>query len=120
MAASKYVQLIQRLIKRTEDGTANWEPTSRDGVFALSLSDFTVRLSALQSGGGSPLIHFEIVNSLGTVVDKFTDADAGHELDDAGEFFKRSENMYDLARRKAFGVDAALDSLLAELDKDDA
>jgi hypothetical protein len=116
----KYRRLINLLIKRTEAGTANWEPTSRDDMFAVSFPEFSVRVSQQRSNSAIDVV-FEIVNSSGTVIDRFTDTEIGEGFGsslDQREFYKSAANLYDGARRHALGVDEALDSLIAELDKD--
>ena len=59
-----------------------------------------------------------ILNSEGTVVDRFTDLDVHREGEQSGHPIRAyviMKNLYNAARRKALGVDQALDAILAEL-----
>jgi hypothetical protein len=51
------------------------------------------------------------------IIDSFRDVDAAADLTVKREAYARMENLYHAARRKAMGVDAALDTLINELDK---
>ena len=116
---TKYQRLAALLIKKTEEGTASWEPTSREGVFALSLPDYSVWISMVRGEDQDQQdVLFQIVNSGGAVIDRIRDVDIvdDHIADKPG-FFKAIERLYEDARRQAFGVDKALDKLLEELGK---
>jgi hypothetical protein len=117
MTSEKYLRLVSLLIKRTNENTAQWEPTSRDGVFALSLPDYTVRISIVRGGDDTQDVTFQIVNSEGTLIDTFTDNDAAAGLSDKTPAYRDISNLYDQARRQALGVDKALDQLIEELGK---
>jgi hypothetical protein len=113
---SKYQRLVDLLIKKTGEGTADWQTTSRQGVFSLSLPDFSVWISRLSSDEGSEDVWLHLVNSQGAVIDKIRDIDIAEGIDDKPAFYKRMDRLYQDARRQAFGVDQALDKLIAELD----
>lgn len=118
---NKHAQLTDILVEKTAAGTAKWEPTSKDDTFALSLADFTVRISAIPTRepgvqGQDTLI--EIVNSGGAIIDSFTDVELAAETGARPEAtYKKMNSLYTSARRAALGVDAALDKLIEELDR---
>ncbi len=114
---TKYQQLVALLIKRTRAGTAGWEPTSRNAVFSLSLPDYGVWISMVDSEQGSHDVLFQIVNSSGAVIDSFRDVDVAANLSDKRASYEEMERLYQDARRQALGVDKALDSLIEELGK---
>ena len=117
MTNEKYLRLVSLLIKRTSENTARWEQTSRDGVFALSLPDYTVRISMVRNVDDTEDVKFHIVNSEGKVIDTFTDVEAAEGLVDKGPTYREMADLYDQARRQAFGVDKALDELIEELGR---
>ena len=116
----KYQRLVALLIKKTHDGTARWEQTSREGVFALSLPDYSVWISTTRNDTDPNTndVFFQIVNSSGNIIDRFRDWEISEGIDDKGNFYKTLEELYQNARRVAFGVDKVLDKLLEELGKD--
>jgi hypothetical protein len=113
---NKYQRLVALLIKRTKAGSAHWEPTAGQGMFALSLPDYSVRISKVENEqeDGIDDVFFQIVNSNGAVIDSFRDVDVVLENELT---YRDMESLYENARRIAFGVDQALDKLLEELDK---
>src|SRR5258705_8645175 len=119
MSSDKYMRLVGLLIARTDAKTAPWEPTGRDGVFALSLPDYTVWLARARNRDNNSAwdIVFSILNSDGDVIDSFRDVDAASDLPDSATAYRQMENLYDKARRKALGVDKALDKVIEELGK---
>lgn len=117
MSNPKFEKMIQRLIQKTDEGTANWQETSRPNVFALSLADFSVLLRQVDSEEAVGIdVLVEIVNKDGKVIDSVRDVDSVPEFGDPHEWYKRMSDLYKAARRKAMGVDEALDKLLEELD----
>src|SRR5688572_1603571 len=118
MSAAKYWRLVSILIDKTEAGTANWEATSREGTFALSLADYSVWITMVPSEDFGEDVLFQIVNSGGVIIDSFRDVDAAAELVDKRDAYAKMERLYHAARRKGMGVDEALDTLINELGKD--
>src|SRR5215212_162314 len=66
---NEYQRLVALLVKRTNEGTANWQPTSRNGVFSLSLPDYSVWISMIRSDEDTNDVMLQIVNSDGAVID---------------------------------------------------
>jgi len=115
----KYRQLIALLVKRTDAGAA-WEPTERDGVFALSLPDYTVQISQRRRQDAQDDINIQIVGWTGTTIDSFTHRDVARGLppEEYQIVYSSMFELFEKARRKALGVDVALDKLIQELGKE--
>lgn len=118
----KYRRLVDLLVKRTAARTAKWEPTVEDGVFQISLPDFSVQISKREDREGSTDVVFNIVDQWGTKIDAFTDSEVGSSINvnERSGFYENMLRLYTDARRTALGVDSALDKLLEELGKDPA
>ena len=119
MSYPKMVYLVQKLYRRTDDGTAEWEETDIEGVFQAPFPEYTVRLSMHSPDGhvpGSEDYVLSILNARGLKIEEVSDVDLAEDLADSYEVMK---HLYRAARRKAMGVDQALDSILAALGKDD-
>ncbi len=119
---NKYWQLVSLLIDRSKQGTASWQPTSREGVYALSLPEYGVLISMVAGRGDlyeTQDVFFQIVNSQGRVIDTFRDADVARDFDDHDqpEMYRQMEQLFHDARRKALGVDEALNQLITQLKK---
>ena len=119
MSYPKMVYLVQKLYRRTDDGTAEWEETDIEGVFQAPFPEYTVRLSMHSPDGhvpGSEDYVLSILNARGLKIEEVSDVDLAEDLADSYEVMK---HLYRAARRKAMGVDQALDSILSALGKDD-
>ena len=81
-----------------------------EGVFEVSFSDFSVRIFFK----GQDYI-VTIVNAFGDVVDTVKDPDLNEFFSDP---MKMMREIHEHARRKAMGIDAAIDSILEDLDED--
>lgn len=114
---SRYQRLVALLIKKTKEGTAGWQPTSRNGVFSLSLPDYGVLIAMTSEAPNQEDVQFQIINSSGTVIDKFTDVDVAADDPDKQTAYRDMATLYHDARRQALGVDKALDKLIEELEK---
>jgi hypothetical protein len=118
MSVNKYGVLVSLLIEKTDQGTAGWETTTREGVFSLSLPDYSILISQVPNEEGPEQdVRFQIVDAEGTVIDFFRDLDAAADVSDKTVAYRAMEKLYGDARRSALGVDKALDALIAELSK---
>lgn len=117
MTSEKMVQVIMKLISKTNDGMINWETTDRDDEFQLSFAEYTIRLSIGQSPSNStaPAYYVSIYNSNGQLIENVTDEDLDGYLQDS---FKELRELYGAARRNALGVDKAIEDILKELEDD--
>lgn len=118
--ATKYLQLLDRLIKKTEAGELKWEETAASNAFQVSFPNYTVILSEVESGDDAIDYVVELVNSDGRIIDRFSDVTLQQtDPNTSGErllHFNRMKGLFEASRRQALGVDQALDELLRELD----
>jgi hypothetical protein len=113
------VYLVQKLYRRTSDGCVDWEETEIEGIFQAAFPEYTVRLSVQSPDGhapGSEDYMLSIFNTHGLKIEEVSDVDLAEDLVDSYEVMK---HLYRAARRKAMGVDQALDSILSTLGEED-
>ena len=113
MANPKQMALIQHLHERSLDGTLEWTDSIIRSAFEVSLSNYTIRVSMENDD-----YRVNILDGQGRTVESFTDVDLDKG---AGElthrYYKMLSEIYDMARRIAYGVDEALNNILDELKK---
>jgi hypothetical protein len=113
--ASKFQVLLERLIDRTDQGKVSWEITAEKGTYQASFPNYAVRIFTRPSETWGQIDYvLTLHDEGGEMVDQIADV----ELRDSGfdDAYKRMEHLYNQARRKAMGVDKAIDDLLSELD----
>jgi hypothetical protein len=119
MSYPKMVYLVQRLYRRTDAESVEWEETEIEGVFQAVFPEYCLRLSMQLLDGhvpGSEDYVLSIFNARGLKVEEVSDVDLAEDLADSYEVMK---HLYRAARRKVMGVDQALDSILSSLGQDD-
>jgi hypothetical protein len=120
MANQKYIELVDRLHMRTQEGRLKWFETPQKGVFAALLRGYSLQIETERSDDPDPETldyRFTILNGDGDVVESLSDIVIGNGLapTELRMFYQKCRELYDMARRKALGVDDALDSILDEL-----
>ena len=117
MTNDKYLRLVTRLIEKTRRGEANWQIAPDDGVFTLPLADYSVNIAQLRSNSSSyeTDIVISLVDPTGTTMDSVRDFELASELHEPNKLIAAMERLYAEARRKALGIDQALDAVLGEL-----
>ncbi|TET14545.1 MAG: hypothetical protein E3J81_06515 [Dehalococcoidia bacterium] len=119
MSYPKMVYLVQRLYRRTDAEGMEWEETEIEGVFQAAFPEYSVRLSMQLLDGhvlGSEDYVLSIFSARGLKIEEVSDVDLAEDLADSYEVMK---HLYGTARRKAMGVDQAIDLILSCLDQDD-
>ena len=119
MSYPQMVYLMQKLYRRTDAGSVQWEETDIEGVFQAPFPEYTVCLSMQSPDGhvpGSEDYVLSILNARGLKIEEVSDVDLAEDLADSYEVIR---HLYRAARRKAMGVDQALDSILSSLGQDD-
>jgi len=119
MSYPQMVYLVQKLYRRTDDGSVEWGETEIEGVFQAAFSEYTVCISMQSPDGhvpGSEDYVLSILNDRGLKIEEVSDVDLAEDLADSYEVMR---HLYRAARRKAMGVDQALDSILSSLGQDD-
>jgi hypothetical protein len=118
-AEEKLWQLVQRLAEKTAQGAVVWEATAAQNTFQTSFPQYSVRIIELdQPDYRYPAYMLEMLDGNGNVIERVNDVDILQAVPNlGGEVLKTMQDLYRTARRRALGVETALDSLLSELEK---
>ena len=121
MAYDKLLTLVQLLRDRTANGKVNWEQTSEDGVFQAAFPQYSVQIfsrSTRHRDEGREGLDYVlgIFNAEGALVEEADDLQLATTITGANRLMRE---LHDAARRKAMGVDDALDAIIGALGKDE-
>jgi len=100
------LQVLEKLLARTNEGKIPWKTTVEEQSFAASFGATSVVIEKLFLGG----YHFRILDEAGDEIESVT---SSHLEGNAVMF----PDLYDKARRLARDTDNKLEELLAELDQ---
>ena len=109
----KLLILLKKLHENTVAGKLDWTITTQKDVFQAAFPSHTVRLSS-EGSEYEPDDVIHILDEAGNIIERTSDPELTMLFKDARPF-DLMKNLYSLARRRALGVDSALDSLLGEL-----
>ena len=112
---ARMLKLVQRLHAKTQAGELQWEKTATANVFQAAFPSYVVRLSVQTGVGGGTDYYVSIRDDAGNLIEQASDVTINSVMRGSKVFELMSE-LYSMARRKAMGVDKALDSLLTELE----
>jgi len=118
---SKPVRLIQQLLARSNEGKVKWEKTVNSAVYQAAFPHYSVRTFSRFNPEVDENDYFlQIFNEEGELVEEISDGDLHVMLGQTAvpNAFKIMKDLYEVARRTAMGVEAALDTILAELEVD--
>ena len=111
----RMLTLVQRLYAKTQSGEMIWERTSRSGVFQVALPNYVVKLSTRSTGPDEPPDYVvSIVDESGNLIERTTDLELSKVFPNE-KVFSTMEELYEMSRRQALGVDRALDAILSDL-----
>jgi hypothetical protein len=114
--ADKLWDFIQRLRDRTTEGKVSWERTADEGVYQVSFPNYTVRIFSRPAGEEEFEYVVQIVDQEGTVVEEATNGDlAAAATAGRSSAYRLMGDLFKQARRKAMGVDQALDAIMESL-----
>nr|CDQ33966.1 hypothetical protein BN993_03417 [Virgibacillus halodenitrificans] len=117
MGNEKVWLLIQKLFDKTSRGEVAWKETESKLDYQVSFSSYSVRIGERESNIQNNVDYvIFIINEEGDIVEAVNDVvlnDNGY-----GDAYAVMGRLFSSARRKARGVDKALDDLLGELDDD--
>ncbi|MGD9616870.1 MAG: hypothetical protein AB7H90_17300 [Alphaproteobacteria bacterium] len=115
MSNNKYTQILHLLVEQTDNGKLDWKETGNESAFLVSFPNYSLMLSEKKARDSDmPDYVISIINSEGKTVDEFSDVSLGTEY--SGEdFFRLMRELFNKARRRALGVDEALNDILAHL-----
>jgi hypothetical protein len=109
MVNNKYLQIVDRLIYKTNQRDIEWKEGVYPGAFQVSFPNYSLTLAPCEGEHGDTDYVIAVIDSDGNTIDTFSDVDLG------GDYFPKLAELYQNARRQALGVDKALDEILDEL-----
>ncbi len=116
MSYNKLDKLLQALRNSTEKGETEWEESSWSGSFQASFPNYSVTLRKSDKFNGGEEYTISILDYHGETIEEATDEDMSEVNLKA---FEEMKDLYEIARRRAKGVEQALDELLSQLDDPD-
>jgi hypothetical protein len=115
MSYERIALVLQALDKRTKAGEVPWNETETKGVFQTSFPSYSVRLfQASNPFEDASDFVLQIINESGDVVEETRDTDLTDYFEKPYIFMR---DLYERARRRAMGVDDAIDEILRALQK---
>jgi len=118
MISPKMIRLIERLYDRTAAEGLPWQETEVDGVYQITFSTFSVSLSKRRSlhPDADKDYWISIYNSDGKLIDEVSDLEFPPDFVLNGKQpFVYMEELYEMARRTALGVEGVISQILAHL-----
>jgi hypothetical protein len=117
MTSEKNAMLVKKILKRTREGTIEWEATHSDETFQASFPNYSIRISRRryepEYPGDDGISHkLDIYNKDGKLIEEIFPVDIGKTIKKP---FQMLEEIFMLARKIAFGVEEALDELISVL-----
>jgi hypothetical protein len=109
MPDAKLAALIRKLSQKTNENSVQWEKTVEPEVFQASFPGYTIQIT---NDAGDIILR--IYNDEGALMEEAKDTEFTRDHIPGGPFTVMN-GMFTKARRKALGVDQALDTLLSEL-----
>jgi len=108
--SDKMLKIIDRLHQHSVEGKVIWRETERTDSFQVSFSGYSVRTDVRRSRKtpGAQEYFVSVLNANGDVMEEIGD-------EDLEDYFVLMKELFEMARRKALGVDGALDQILDEL-----
>ena len=103
-----YIDLFNELHSGTVSGRVNWQSTAGDEQFVVYFEQAAVTTRFFTSDNGVNTVKFTLHDPAGKTIDQFY-------VYDSEEEWERAWEMYSGARRRARGIDTALQTILAEL-----
>lgn len=116
----KVRSFIEKLAARTEQGKVSWERTADDGVYQASFPNYTVHVLTRHNPERRDETDYvlQIKDEDGAVIEDVSDETLSIRTGDP--ISKIMGAMFRQARRKALGVDKAVDAILSALGPDEA
>jgi hypothetical protein len=112
MADKRLLELANLIYEKTRTGEITWEKTTFPEGFQTSFPKYSV---VIRKPSSSPLPRLFLYNGKGELIEEFSSG-VMVQVSGAGGV-RLMDELYELARRRAMGVDQALDELLSELQK---
>jgi hypothetical protein len=117
MAYEKIIVLLKTIQQRTDQGRIVWAETSKSGIYQASFPKNQVWIGMRQGDEQQGVVYvFGIHNENGTLIEEITHEDVTPEMGGGKEAFKFMKDLFEAARRRAMGVDQAIDDILSDLN----
>jgi hypothetical protein len=125
MTGAKLFDFIKKLSDQTDESKITWESTAAINSFQTAFPLYTVNVSEYTSSSGNDEVDYALTikDQNGKILEHILDGDLQIAVDNAprGAAYNLLRRLYHAARRRALGVEAALDSMLTFLgDNDDS
>lgn len=111
----KWRRLLQRIRLATDEQKITWDRTALESAFVTTLGSYVILLEKQEDDQPSKYT-IKLQDGFGDLIDEFDDVD----LDDnpfESQYLSFMANLYLKIRRQISGADAAINEVLAELDK---
>ena len=103
-------QILDGLVRRTDEGRLNWSRAVQEGRFVTSVDAISVVISEIRLSGSDTRYRLDILDESGQTVESLTYDDSNLEQDE------QMAHLYVLARRAALNIDSTLEKLARGLD----
>lgn len=120
MPYEKIVKFINLLEQRTTNGEVEWQETADEGMFQAAFPGYSVRVFPRTDEDGDTDYVVQIYNETGSLIEEVRVIDI-RESPSREAYLKAAGQMrslYEGARRRAMGVDQALDQIIGNLEEE--
>ena len=110
-------KLVDLLAKRTEEGEIDWKETPKSNSYQADFTNYSLIISlgtSSRSGEGEPLYILNIIGPTGATIESVDDEELSSQSPE-NSYYTRMKEIYEIARRRASGADAAIDALIDDL-----
>lgn len=113
----KIKKIAAALLAKTQASELEWEETETEDVFQVAFSGHSIRVRHKPTQTFNANHYFlAIHNEQGAMIEEAGDFEVDGAPYPATESPRMLKDLYERARRKAMGVDKALDDILSELE----
>lgn len=117
---------VRALHLRTKNGKVDWQPSDNDKAFQADFEGFRLVIQEVPDSDypDKPDYHLNIVNNLGQTIETISNVTLRSLSEEPGRPprlpnpYNLLSETFEMARRKAFGVDAALEAILRQLKEE--
>jgi hypothetical protein len=116
MESQRVVELIMKLAERTKQAKIDWQVTPRPNEYIAGFSDYSIGIVATEiNDQGGVYFSIKIYDITGSLIEEIYDDIERETLLLSGTL----REIYEQARRQALGLDAAISSIIRQLDSID-
>lgn len=118
MAHEKQYSIVDLMIEKTKAGELTWEATFDETEFETNLKTYSLRIKQEYDFNLGETITITVLGKNGNVIERFDDHELKYSQRDFRpgiEYGQALADIYQLIKRRALGVEQALDDLLSEL-----